>query len=212
MGGVLDNKGNAARDLGYRDGTAAIGIDNDLLIAQLSGCTILGWNYSPTEIVTSLTLTNQTIFGTAIYLPVAATLTGVYWYQATQGSYTANNNNRVGLFTSDGTNLTNVASSSDDGTLWKAASASWGNKAFSSTYPAAAGVYWVLGLYCRSAAATAPVIGSHNSVANVGLLKCNNTNPAIHFTIGSQTNLPSTTTAWSGVSTATSGNAFFGVY
>jgi len=88
------------------------------------------------------------------------TLTGVTWYQATAGSYTASNYNGVGLYyyTAGSTTLTLVASSTDDGNIWKATSGTWNSKAFSATYTATEGMYYVAVMY-SSSAGTAPAIG-----------------------------------------------------
>lgn len=101
-------------------------------------------------------------------VPVAATLTGIRWFQTTQGVYTANNENRIGFYTLDpatGT-LTLVASTADDGTMWSTPTAgSYANKDFTTPYNAGAGVYFAVMLYNTSAQTTAPSIGA-KSVTN----------------------------------------------
>lgn len=111
----------------------------------------------------STTLTNQGILLQAVYLSQAQTITGVQWVQNTQGSYTANNYNGVGLYTYSGGTLTLVASSTTDGNIWKVASGTFSTKAFSSTYVAAAGLYYIGALWCESAVTTAPKIVSGGS-------------------------------------------------
>jgi hypothetical protein len=103
----------------------------------------------------------------AIYLETPQTITGVKWYQGTLGSYTANNENKVGLYTVSGGTLTLVASCTNDGNLWKtAASNTFGAKAFSSTYAASPGLYYIGLLYSNSAVTTAPTIGISSNVVN----------------------------------------------
>ncbi len=99
------------------------------------------------NVTLTLTMASGTGRFVAVYLPVAATLTGVKWFQSVQGVYTSNNYNGVGLYTySEGT-LTLVASSTNDGNIWKGTGNTFTSKAFSSTYAAAAGVYFVCALY-----------------------------------------------------------------
>lgn len=97
------------------------------------------------------------LFG-ALYLPAKRTITGVGFYQSVQGNYTADNNNKIGLYTSDGTTLTRVAQSANNGNLWKAAANTYVQEPFSATYEAEPGVYFVAGLYNQSAQVTAPSI------------------------------------------------------
>jgi hypothetical protein len=87
------------------------------------------------------------------------------WSQITQGSYTADNNNRIGLYTTDGSNFALVASCANDGNLWKGASSTVVSKAFSSTYAATAGLYFVAALFTYSALVTAPVIASSGVIS-----------------------------------------------
>lgn len=82
------------------------------------------------------------------------------WLQSTKGNYVANNENRIGVYTYSSGTLNLVASSSNDGTLWSTAtSATLGSKAFSSTYTAAQGMYYVGFLYSALSATTAPILG-----------------------------------------------------
>jgi hypothetical protein len=99
---------------------------------------------------TTLAMTDGQIYLSAVYLPVSTTITGVKWFQPVAGVYTADNYNGVGLYTYSGGTLTLVASSTDDGNIWKSTGAQ--SKAFSSTYSASAGVYYVGFLYNTSVA------------------------------------------------------------
>ena len=129
---------------------------------QLMGSTIKGTNLAignPMQINTAtLVLTSGRSEITAIFIQKTTTITGVKWYQVTNGSYTANNYNGVGLYSQSGGNLTLVASSTNDGTIWQTSSG-WRSKAFSSTYTASRGVYYLAALYSTSAQTTAPGIG-----------------------------------------------------
>jgi len=145
-------------------------------------------------IATSVALADAAARFFLYYLPKAATITGVKWYQQTQGTYTAADYNGVGLYSYSAGALTLVASSTDDGNIWKGVSASVQSKAFSTPYSAAAGLYVVAALYNQSAQTTAPAVGS-NSVVNAALIGFDFTNSAkIASTLAAQATLPASTT------------------
>lgn len=188
--------------------------DNDMLgyqaigsplVAQTTGCKI-------TDITGSQTLTSQTEYYFQVVLDKAQTLTGIYWYQFTKGSYTSSNENRVGLYTYSGGTLTLVASTTNDGTLWQTAtSGTAGNKAFSATYSASIGTYYVGALYSSSAVVTVPVIGSGTAMVGGGVSSMTFTNSAkIAANVTGQTTL-ATSQAMSGL-TASSVVRWFGLY
>lgn len=157
-------------------------------------------------------MADNVIRWTMVYLPKAATITGVKWFQGTQGAYTADGYNGVGLYSVSGGTLTLVASSTNDGNIWKAAGVTVGSKAFSSTYAAAAGVYVVAALYCHSAETTAPDVGVLPNIANSTVIPAFDfTNSAKLFgTLLSQTSLPASQ-AFSGVN-GTSTPFYFAIY
>jgi len=157
-------------------------------------------------------LTNQLISFIGVYLNTSQTLTGVKWWQGTLGNYTANNENRVGLYSYSGGTLTLVASSTNDGTLWStSASSTLGSKAFSSTYGASAGLYFVAILYCRSAVVTAPAIGICPNITNATIQALDFTNSAKIWAYKTGvTSLPATQ-AMSGL-TADVGNFWISIY
>lgn len=99
----------------------------------------------------------------AIYLPYDQTLTGIKWIQVVTGNTTGDQNNKVGLYTSDGTTLTRVAQSTNDLNLWDVATGNAG-KAFSSTYAASAGLYYIATLGNYSAITTTPTVAGITSV------------------------------------------------
>ena len=105
-------------------------------------------------------VTGQCVFH-AYYLPVAKTITGVKWWQFAAGVYTATNYCGVGLYSATTIgNMTLVASSTNDGSIWKQTSSTLCTKAFSSGYAAAAGLYYIATLWGSSATTTAPQIGA----------------------------------------------------
>ena len=130
-----------------------------------------------------------------------ATLTGIAYHLGTQGSYTANNYNGFGLYTFTGGTATLVASTTSDGTVFSQ-TAGLQKKAFSSTYAAVAGVYYIGLLYSRSAETTAPAVILYNLGASGVMNTFDFTNTQyIGLTYGSAlTTLPSSITLSSATS------------
>lgn len=141
------------------DGTADIATYEETLKYQAMGSTIVAQNYHASVMNTSANLVDTRASFYAIWLPKAATLNGVKWYQNTQGNYTGDQNNRVGLYSYSAGTLTLQTSCANDANLYKAASNTFTSKAFASTYPATAGLYYVCFLYNQSAEVTAPALG-----------------------------------------------------
>lgn len=96
----------------------------------------------------------------AVYLTRAATITGVKWTQTTQGSYTADNENRIGLYSVSGGTMTLRAASANNGNLWKEATNAFVATPFATPYDAPAGMYFVCLLYNNSAQVTAPQVAA----------------------------------------------------
>ena len=130
--------------------------------------------------VTNMIAAGQVLSGgnfgvTAVYVPQAATITGVRFYQTTAGNYTSNGNpNSVALYTYSAGTLTLVASSTDDVNLWKVSSNSWQSKAFDTPYAAAAGLYYI-GFAYNGNQTSAPSIGGATApVSNSNLFDFTN--------------------------------------
>lgn len=119
----------------------------------------------------TLTLVDGTIYLSAIHIPYACTINGVGWVQTTAGDTTADNNNKIGLYTSDGsTTLTKVAECADDGGLWEDA-AGYVGKDFTATYAATAGqTVFVAALANWSAVATSPAIAAAPALSHAVLM------------------------------------------
>jgi hypothetical protein len=132
---------------------------NTLNHLRAMGSTVKASSFDPFLLgVNAFGLSDARVQYQAVYLPYDVTLTGVFWVQQTQGVYTADANNKVGLYTFDGTTMTRVAESTSDGNVWKATSGSFSQKAFSSTYAASAGLYYVALLFNASAITTTPAL------------------------------------------------------
>lgn len=119
---------------------------------------------------TSLGLTDGQCFLTGIYIDRDTIVTGVRFAMATIGDYTADNNNRIGLYKVSGGNATLVASTANNGDLWKGAQYSWIQHAFSSPYNAEKGAYYIGFIYNNSAQTTAPAVyaGEITNLSNMG--------------------------------------------
>jgi hypothetical protein len=119
------------------------------------------WNYDPGLISNSSTPTAGVVYLVKIKVPIAATITGVALYIVTGGTSLANC--YVGLYNSSGTR---VALSADKSTEW-ATSGSY-QDAFTGTYSAAAGTYFVSFLV-GTGSAIAIARHAASSAVNVGL-------------------------------------------
>jgi hypothetical protein len=149
---------------------------------------------------TSLTLTSGRLQLTAVFIPVETTVTGVRFYQTLIGTFTANNENRVGLYSYNSSTgaATLVASTADNANIWKATTNTWTSAAFSTPVTIQPGDYYIAMLYNAAGGATAPQIGAATGYVNgitpfdfpnSGKLTCH---------IVTQNTLPS---SWSGSST-----------
>ena len=142
-------------------------------------------------------LTDAQIRFTAVQLPVSTTITGVKVYVRTQGAYTGDNNNMVGLYAyaaATGT-LTLVASSTNTAALWTAAANAVLSIPFSSTYAATSGVYYVGIIYNNSAQTTAPALASGtalNNAAMAGTAFGFSNSAKLYGSVNTQTSLPNT--------------------
>jgi len=154
----------------FADGTTqntSAGVTPDIKIDRALGSDVKAQRFNRTLVTRTSGIGDGTLHMAAIWLDNPATLTGIRYYHGTQGVYTADNYNGVGLYTYSGGTLTRVASSTDDGDIWKA-SAEMKTVPFSSPYVASAGLYYVAFLYNSSAQTTAPTLGA--SPAGVSLV------------------------------------------
>lgn len=158
---------------------------------------------------TTVTLVDGRQQMVAVYLRKAAIITGVKWCQITQGNYTANNNNRIGLYSQAAGVLTLEASCANDGDLWKGA-AGVITKAFSAPVALAAGVYYIGYLYNSSEQTTAPQIGGSALSVYGYVLDCTNSNSLCAYVV--TTDLKASTTSMSDITGAQTSPAFFLLY
>jgi hypothetical protein len=176
---------------------------------QTLGSVALGVTFDPYFATATQTLVDGRQYMVPFYLPKAETITGVKFVQVTQGNYTADNNNRIGLYSVVAGVLTLQASCANNGDLWKSAGGII-TVAFDAPYAASAGVYYIGYLYNQSAQVTAPSIAAHLTLqANVSFLDMANSN-ALSCYIATA-NLAASTTALSSFAVAAS-SAFFIIY
>lgn len=147
------------------------------------------------EATGTTTLTSGQIRFIAVYLPVGALITGVKFGQSIQGVYTSSAVNAIAMYSHSAGTLTKQVETANTGTLWKATANSIVTTAFSSTYQAPAGIYFLAFLYSSSAQTTAPTIlaagagpvadfGFTNSAFLSGVLNSQTTNPSTQASSG----------------------------
>lgn len=200
-GQILTTQGASANPL-WNDPTSM----NDSKAFQMLGSPVkaqtVGVTY--TQMSGRQNINSQEVDFMAVYIPSACTITGVKFWMGTQGSYTANNHNRAGLYsidTSSGT-LTQVDTSADNGNLWKAAQGMI-TVTFAHTYSVTApGTYYVAFIYSSSAQTTQPQLGT-GATMTLAATSTADFPHSIKFicTTTGQTDLPLTTQLMSGTGT-----------
>ena len=158
-----------------------------LLGSTIKGVTLTASDFKPTA---TTALSSGVLYLFPVYIPITTTVTGVKFMQGVQGVYSATNYNGVGLYSVSSGTLTLQASTTNDGNFWKGTANTWQTKPFSSTYSAAAGVYYIGVLYSGSQT-TAPTISvsQPSSGNNLPLLDFTNGNK-LSSTLNAQTSLP----------------------
>jgi hypothetical protein len=132
---------------------------NNIAAMRAMGSDIIVTNVGSAMLpISGVALTDGRLVLMPVYLSKEETVTGIWFNQATQGDYTADNNNKVCFYSLSGGVLTLRASCANDGNLWKNAEGFY-KKAFSTPYVAAAGLYYAGFIYNQSAVATAPSLG-----------------------------------------------------
>ena len=176
-------------------------------LAEALGSTVLyeTLGKSRVDIGTTVALADGVSRMQAIYVNETTTISGVKWYQAVQGNYTADNYNGIFVCSYSSGTLTVVLSSTDDGNIWKATANSVATKSFSSSASLSPGVYYIFFIYNSSAQTTAPTVGVYTAVPNGGASTSDFTNSAKLMGTISLSALPGAPFAISTVTAATSG-------
>jgi hypothetical protein len=149
--------------------------DTDVKLVQALGSQIKAQTYKSSEATTSQSLVSGTLRLVAVYLQKPQLITGVQIYLSVAGSFTANNNNKLGLYSVNSSTgvITKVAETANDvaGNIWKGSSGVSKKVAFTAPYNANAGVYYIAMLYNTSSQISAPAVLSRVAFAqNVGLM------------------------------------------
>lgn len=150
------------------------------------------------------------VYLAAIELPEGGTITGSRCASETTGAYTANNNSRFGLYSSDGTTLTKLAQTASSPTLL--AGSGIKDVAFTAPLYLPAGMYWWACLVNWSAVTTAPTVSARlgSGLANIAQLLGGMGNVKLCGKIAGNTDLPATI-AWASVIESTD-RAVVGLY
>lgn len=179
-------------------------VDGHARFAEVGGGDLIAMclNYEPESGGGSLT--SQQIQYGAFSIRKDTTITGCRVEVTAAGVYTATNYNGIGLYKLVGGVKTLVASSTNNGDLWKSTGLKSVN--FSSSYEAEAGIYYVGVLWSGSGASPAPsvlrIFASYRDWYGIG------DNFASHANQTGQTSLPATAT----FSIGTTVSVIFGIY
>lgn len=161
--------------------------------ASLGSTTLYGtYGIDIPTITTGQNMVSGQVKFTPVYVPITTTITGVKWFQNLKGNYTAASYNGVGLYSYSAGTLTNLISSSNDGTIWQtAATNTVGSKSFASTVSVSPGTYFIGHLYVQSAQVTQPNISGLANLGSGNITLFDFTNNVKYAAAVSSTSLPS---------------------
>lgn len=173
-------------------------VNIDILAYQMLGCVAVAETVGQKLMYSNVStaLVDGQIKYTAVCLPKFEVLDGIRVYVRVLGSYTGDQNNRVGLYSYNINTglLTLVASSANSATLWTSAANAGQTIPFSASYNASPGIYFVAFIYNNSAQTTAPSLASGIALNNVamGSTAYGFTNSAKLYGTSTGTDLPAT--------------------
>jgi len=186
------------------DGKATIATinNNNILGYQALGSTIKGGtlDLSLNRVTTGISLpvaVSGRLFLIPVYIPVATTITGVKFMSSIAGVYTAANYNGFGLYsynTVTGAGAL-LASTPDDGTIFKSSANVLVSKAFSSAASVSAGFYYIgmVWSFSGTPTTTPAILGNASMSTSMSLYDFTNSGKLFCHII-SQTTLPSSWT------------------
>jgi len=175
---------------------------NAIEMKQAMGSGIIAETMDGDYCSATIALTDAQVRYMPVWVTKDATVTSLVFYMKTQGSYTGDQTNQVGLYTFSSGVLTRVATSTNNANLWTASANTWLTVNLSSTYYATKGLYFVGVLWNASATTTAPgLLGFSLSNATQGGYDFA-TGVTVSGTQNSQNSLPSSVTMNGSVSQA----------
>ena len=128
------------------------------------------------------------------YLPILVkrdtTITGVMYGLQTAGSFTADNNNKIGLYSYSAGTFTLVASTANNSTHWTGAGNSLKKIALTAPFAITKGVYFVAFLYNNSAQTTAPQLYGFDNFNNTTFQTLDFTNNVKFISFANGNDLP----------------------
>jgi len=181
------------------------GIDQTVLAYQALGSVIKAQSVGIkiTELVSTTTFANQGFYLACIYIPYSMTITGIKWYQTTQGAYTATGYNGAALYSYSGGTLTLIDTSTRNGNIWKGTSDTYQSIAFSTTHTLNAGVYYIGLNYNESSQSTAPALACRTASVSNSVIDLDFTNSAFLFGFKSSVTIPPSSIAASAIGQTT---------
>lgn len=173
-------------------------VNVDILAYSMLGCVMVAETVGQKLMYSNVStaLVDGQIKYVAVCLPKFEVLDGIRVYVRVLGSYTGDQNNRVGLYSYNINTglLTLVASSANSATLWTSAANAGQTIPFSASYNASPGIYFVAFIYNNSAQTTAPSLASGIALNNaaMGSTAYGFTNSAKLYGTSTGTDLPAT--------------------
>lgn len=143
-----------------------------------------------------IAMVDGTYYITPIYVDYTGSITGCRIVLQTQGSFTADNYNGIGLYSVSGGTCTKVAETANDPNIWKQVASVSANIPFVTPYNIVPGIYYAVSLYNSSAQTTAPSVymGASGYTANaISILGLSNS-AKLGGSLAAQTVLPTSFT------------------
>lgn len=181
-------------------------IDPDVRVHQRFGSRIVAQSFDTAFLNTLTNPTDGQIRCSRIDVPQPMLITGVVFFLPTLGVYTANNNNKVAMYSAGGTPV-RLAQSADTPTMWSAAGTnSFKFIPFSSPYAAPAGIYLAALLWNHDetnqpGGFAVPAIGCRAPTLGAPTSSIDYTTGKSYGVQGGQTDMPATLAAFTASST-----------
>lgn len=181
----------------------ASGSGGDLVAASAASAAATPIKAFSIDIMNATLTSNALVDGvlrlTGIVIPEDFTATGFTWLQDQQGSNTGDNENRLGVYTSDGTDLTLVQSSANNASLWESAVGRVNEAASATRVYNAGDIVWIAALMNHSAQVTAAnIVCAPTPYSATAQLFGLGANEAWNGYVSGQATLPATI-AWASV-------------